>query len=74
MEPIKENDKLKRMFVQGQTELVDVQTRYKYSMVARWLSNISASRSLLIICSGVNPFLAISTPLLRDYNCYRLRT
>ena len=35
MEPIKDTDKVKRMFVQGQTELVDVQTRYKYSMVAR---------------------------------------
>ena len=35
MEPIKDTDKVKRMFVQGQTELVDVQTKYKYSMVAR---------------------------------------
>ena len=35
MEPIKDTDKVKRMFVQGQTELVDLQTRYKYSMVAR---------------------------------------
>ena len=35
MEPIKDTDKVKRIFVQGQTEFVDVQTRYKYSMVAR---------------------------------------
>jgi hypothetical protein len=35
MEPIKDIDKVKRMFVQGQPELVDLQTRYKYSMVAR---------------------------------------
>ena len=35
MEPIKDTDKVKRMFEQGQTELIDVQTRYKYSMVAR---------------------------------------
>jgi len=34
MEPIKDIEKVKRMFVQGQTDLVDVQTGYKYSMVA----------------------------------------
>ena len=35
MEPVKDTDKVKRMFVQGQPSLVDVQTGYKYSMVAR---------------------------------------
>jgi hypothetical protein len=35
MEPVKDIDKVKRMFVQGQPSLVDVQTGYKYSMVAR---------------------------------------
>lgn len=35
MEPVKDTDKVKRMFVQGQSTLVDVQTGYKYSMVAR---------------------------------------
>ena len=35
MEPVKDTDKLKRMFVQGQSTLVDAQTGYKYSMVAR---------------------------------------
>ena len=35
MEPVKDTDKVKRMFVQGQPDLVDVQTGYKYSMVAR---------------------------------------
>ena len=35
MEPIKDNEKVKRMFVQGQPTLMDVQTGYKYSMVAR---------------------------------------
>ena len=34
MEPVKDTDKVKRMFVQGQPSLVDVQTGYKYSMVA----------------------------------------
>ena len=35
MEPVKDTDKVKRMFVQGQSTLVDVQTGYKYSIVAR---------------------------------------
>ena len=35
MEQVKDTDKVKRMFVQGQPTLVDVQTGYKYSMVAR---------------------------------------
>jgi hypothetical protein len=34
MEPFKDTEKLKRMFAQGQTTLVDVPTGYKYSMVA----------------------------------------
>ena len=35
MKPIKDTEKVKRMFAQGQPDLVDVQTGYKYSMVAR---------------------------------------
>lgn len=35
MEPIKDIEKVKRMFIQGQSDLVDVQTKYKYSMAAR---------------------------------------
>jgi hypothetical protein len=34
MEPIKDTEKVKRMFAQGQSELVDAKTGYKYSMVA----------------------------------------
>jgi len=34
MEPIKDTAKVKRMFAQGQSDLVDPQTGYKYSMVA----------------------------------------
>ncbi len=34
MEPIKDMEKVKRMFAQGQTALVDAQSGYKYSMVA----------------------------------------
>ena len=34
MEPLKDTEKVKRMFAQGQTTLVDVPTGYKYSMVA----------------------------------------
>lgn len=35
MEPVKDIEKVKKMFAQGQSELVDAQTGYKYSMVAR---------------------------------------
>ena len=34
MEPVKDKEKVKRMFAQGQPTLVDVQTGYKYSMTA----------------------------------------
>jgi len=34
MEPLKDTEKVKRMFAQGQTSLVDVPTGCKYSMVA----------------------------------------
>lgn len=35
MEPVKDTEKVKTMFAQGQPALVDGQTGYKYSMVAR---------------------------------------
>jgi hypothetical protein len=35
MEPIKDAGKVKRMFAQGQTFLVDTQSGYKYTMAAR---------------------------------------
>ena len=35
MEPFKDIEKVKKMFAQGQTDVVDSQTGYKYSMVAR---------------------------------------
>ena len=34
MEPVKDIERVKRMFAQGQPDLVDVQTGHKYSMVA----------------------------------------
>ncbi len=34
MEPVKDTEKVKRMFAQGQPTLVDVRTGYKYLMVA----------------------------------------
>ena len=34
MEPIKNIEKVKKMFAQGQTVLVDAETGYKYSIVA----------------------------------------
>jgi hypothetical protein len=39
MEPIKDAEKVKRMFNQGLTSLVDPKTGYKYSMVARCPKN-----------------------------------
>ena len=35
MEPVKEIEKVKRMFAQGHSALVDTQTGHKYTMVAR---------------------------------------
>jgi len=35
MKPVKDTEKVKRMFAQGQPALVDTQSGYKYSMVAR---------------------------------------
>ena len=34
MKPVKDTEKVRRMFAQGQPALVDAQTGYKYSMVA----------------------------------------
>ena len=34
MEPLKDIERVKKMFAQGQPELVDAQIGYKYSMVA----------------------------------------
>ena len=35
MEPVRDAEKVKRMFLQGQPTLVDPESKYKYSMVAR---------------------------------------
>jgi len=35
MEPVRDAEKVKRMFLQGQTTIVDPESKYKYSMVAR---------------------------------------
>lgn len=35
MKPVKDTEKVKRMFLKGQPELVDLETGYKYSMLAR---------------------------------------
>jgi hypothetical protein len=34
MEPLKDTEKVKKMFATGQSDLVDPQTKYKYTMVA----------------------------------------
>jgi hypothetical protein len=35
MEPVRDAEKVKMMFLQGQATLVDPESKYKYSMVAR---------------------------------------
>ena len=35
MEPVRDIEKVKTMFAQGQPTIVDGETKYKYSMVAR---------------------------------------
>jgi hypothetical protein len=35
MKPLKDIERVKRMFATGQSDLVDPQTKYKYAMVAR---------------------------------------
>ena len=35
MEPVRDTEKVKRMFAQGQPALVDAHTGYKYTLVAR---------------------------------------
>ena len=35
MEPFKDTEKVKWMFLKGQTTLVDAETGYRYSMIAR---------------------------------------
>jgi len=35
MEPVRDAEKVKRMFLQGQPTLVDPESKYKYMMVAR---------------------------------------
>ncbi len=35
MKPVKDREKVTSMFAQGQTDLVDPKTGYRYSMVAR---------------------------------------
>ena len=39
MEPIKDKEKVKRMFSQGQTTLIDTSSGYKYNMTARCLKD-----------------------------------
>ena len=39
MEPVMDAEKVKRMFLEGQTTLVDSESKYKYSMVARCLKD-----------------------------------
>ena len=34
MKPVRDTEKVKKMFAQGQSALVDAQTGYKYTMVA----------------------------------------
>jgi hypothetical protein len=52
MEPIKDIDKVKKMFEQGQSNLVDNQTKYKYSMTAKCPNDGNFSSVVRIERSG----------------------
>ena len=52
MEPIKDTEKVNRMFIQGQSDLVDTQTKYKYTMVARCPKDDNFSSVVIIEKTG----------------------
>jgi hypothetical protein len=52
MEPIKDTEKVKKMFEQGQSNLINTQTKYKYSMVAKCPNDGNFSSVVRIERSG----------------------
>ena len=66
MEPIKDTEKIKRMFEQGQSALVDSQTKYKYSMVAKCPNDGEFSSTVRIEKSGQS----LSRVIFRCTNCF----
>ena len=66
MEPIKDTEKVKRMFEQGQSALVDSQTKYKYSMVAKCPNDGEFSSTVRIEKSGQS----LSRVIFRCTKCF----
>ena len=66
MEPIKDTEKIKRMFLYGYPNLVDAQTGYKYSMVAPCPKDNNYSSMIRIERSGQY----ISRVIFRCASCF----
>jgi hypothetical protein len=66
MEPIKDIEKVKRMFLLGHSELIDSQTGYKYSMVASCPKDGNYSSVLRIERSGQS----LSKVIFRCASCF----
>jgi hypothetical protein len=66
MEPIEDTEKVKRMFEQGQSNLVDTQTKYKYSMIAKCPNDGEFSPTIRIEKSGQS----LSRVIFRCPTCF----
>jgi len=66
MEPIKDPEKVKRMFAQGQLTLVDAQTGYKYTMTARCPNDGNFASAVRIERAGQS----ISTVTFQCTSCF----
>jgi hypothetical protein len=66
MEPIKDTEKVKKMFLYGHPDLIDNQTGYKYSMVARCPKDGNYSSMIRIERSGQS----LSKVIFRCTSCF----
>ena len=66
MEPINDTEKVKMMFLYGHSDLVDTQTGYKYSMVARCPEDGNYSSVIRIEKSGQS----LSKVIFRCASCF----
>ena len=66
MEPIKDTEKVKRMFLYGHTDSVDTQTGYKYSTVARCPKDDNYSSMIRVERSGQS----LSKVVFRCASCF----
>lgn len=66
MEPTKDTEKVKSMFLYGHSDLVDAQTGYKYSMVAHCPKDGNYSSMIRIERSGQS----LSKVIFRCASCF----